>query len=233
MSNSAVIDTLIDFGLSRQESTVYESLLIHGDMSGYEVSKETSISRSNVYAALSSLVEKGCAYLKEGESTKYTPVELGVFTKNRLTELQKKAEFLEKNAPKKFSFSDGYITILGAKNISNKIREMLSKTEYRLYMMAPAGILDEFRQELQPLVSGGKKTVLITDGFALDGAKIYEAETKKGQIRLITDSNYVLTGTYSGDEHDTCLYSGQKNLVEVLKEALKNKITLLEKHIPA
>ena len=30
-----------------------------------------------------------------------------------------------------------------------------------------------------------------------------------------------------GDEHDTCLYSGQKNLVEVMKEALKDKITLL------
>ena len=52
------------------------------------------------------------------------------------------------------------------------------------------------------------------------------------QIRLITDSNYVLTGIYSSfnfcDEHEACLYSDQQNLVDVMKEALKNKIILLE-----
>ena len=44
---------------------------------------------------------------------------------------------------------------------------------------------------------------------------------------MITDSNYVLTGELFGGQHDTCLYSGQENLVEVMKEALKDKIILL------
>jgi hypothetical protein len=46
---------------------------------------------------------------------------------------------------------------------------------------------------------------------------------------LITDSSFVLTGIFSGNSHDTCLYSGQQNLVDVMKEALKNKIELLGK----
>ena len=89
MADTKAIDILIDFGLTRQEGTIYSALLNHGEMTGYEVAKDTGISRSNVYAALSALVEKGAAYLVEGESTKYRPVEIKTFTQNRISELQK------------------------------------------------------------------------------------------------------------------------------------------------
>jgi sugar-specific transcriptional regulator TrmB len=227
MADTKAIDILIDFGLTRQEGTIYSALLNHGEMTGYEVAKDTGISRSNVYAALSALVEKGAAYLVEGESTKYRPVEIKTFTQNRISELQKTAAWLEKHAPKKVIATDGYITIIGAKNIKNKIREMLAKTELRIYLMAPADVLGEFAGELEALVKAGKKVILLTKGFKLTGAKIYETKPDEGQLRFIADTAYVLTGDLTGDEHDTCLYSGQKNLVEVMKEALKDKITLL------
>ena len=227
MSDMNFIDSLNDFGLTRQEGTIYSALLNHGEMTGYEVAKDTGISRSNVYAALTALVEKGAAYLVEGESTKYRPVEISRFTSNRISELQKTAAWLEKHAPRKVISADGYITITGAKNIKNKIREMLEKTELRLYMMAPAEIIREFEKELQALVAAGKKIVLLTEDYKLKGATVYNAKPDEGQIRFITDSAYVLTGELTDDEHNTCLYSGQKNLVEVMKEALKDKITLL------
>ena len=129
MSETNFIDNLIDFGLTRQEGTIYSALLNHGEMTGYEVAKDTGISRSNVYAALTALVEKGAAYLVEGESTKYRPVEIKTFTENRISDLQKNAVWLEKHAPRKVIAADGYITIVGARNIKNKIREMLEKTE--------------------------------------------------------------------------------------------------------
>ena len=56
---------------------------------------------------------------------------------------------------------------------------------------------------------------------------VYITDAEAGQIRMIVDSAYVMTGEFTGSESDTCLYSGQKNLVSVMKEALKNKITLL------
>ena len=227
MSDMNFIDSLNDFGLTRQEGSIYSALLNHGEMTGYEVAKDTGISRSNVYAALTALVEKGAAYLVQGEATKYRPVEISRFTDNRISELKKTAVWLEKHAPRKVISCDGYITIIGAKNIKNKIRQMLSETELRLYMMAPADVLREFEGELSEIVKAGKKVVLLTQGFKLSGAKIYETKPEPGQLRFITDSSYVLTGELTGDEHDTCLYSGQKNLVEVMKEALKDKITLL------
>ena len=73
---SLLIENLTSFNLTRQEATIYVALLTHGQMTGYEVAKETGVARSNVYSALQSLVEKGALYLIEGETTKYLPVEI-------------------------------------------------------------------------------------------------------------------------------------------------------------
>ena len=227
MAETKIIDILTEFSLTRQEASIYAALLNHGDMTGYEVAKDTGFSRSNVYAALNALVEKGAAYLVQGESTKYRPVEIKTFTSNKIAELKKSAEYLEKHGPQKVIESEGYITIVGAKNIRNKMREMIEKTELRLYLMAPAQIVKDFEEDLKRLISEGKKIVLLTQDYSVKGAKVYNTKVEEGQIRFITDSAYVLTGELTDDEHNTCLYSGQKNLVEVMKEALKDKITLL------
>ena len=48
------------------------------------------------------------------------------------------------------------------------------------------------------------------------------------QIRLIVDSVKVLTGRISDGEDSTCLFSLNRNLVDVFKEMLKNEITLIQ-----
>lgn len=221
-------ECLKDFGLTGIEAAVYETLLRHGAMTGYEVSKETGISRSNVYSSLSGLVDKGAAYVSEGEASKYFPVEVSKFTDNSLRELKRKAELLVKNAPKPLEKADGYITISGTRHIRDKILEMLSECSYRVYVMAEASLLKDYEKELCKLASEGKKIVVLTEGMEIEGAIMYRTKPLPGQIRLITDSAYVLTGTIADKEDDTCLYSGQQNLVAVMKEALKNRIVLLE-----
>ena len=234
--NTTVTDSLISFGLTRQEAVIYETLLKHGEMTGYEVAKETGISRSNAYASLAGLADKGAAYLIKGEAVKYTPVPVAQFVTNTLASLAEKGEFLKTR-----DTTDGYITIQGAANIRNKIRQMLAETQHRLYVMAPSDIVAQFSDELVGHLTAGKKVVVLTDGLSqklieslLNAVKsedsaVYITNAEPGQIRLITDSAYVLTGELTGSESDTCLYSGQKNLVSVMKEALKNKITLLKK----
>ena len=229
MSSSLLIENLMTFNLTRQEATIYVALLTHGEMTGYEVAKETGIARSNVYSALQSLVEKGVLYLLEGETTKYIPVETETFLKNSFSQLEENAKIILENKPQKHIASEGYMTIVGSKNILAKIHEMLEKTKERLYVFAPQDILKDFEGDLIKLVEAGKKVVILSDDFEISGAICHKTQCEKSQIRLITDSSYVLTGVISSDEHDTCLYSGEKNLVDVMKEALKNKIELLGK----
>ena len=72
--------------------------------------------------------------------------------------------------------------------------------------------------------------VLLTDKVPekLKGAVSYKTEGKEEQVRLISDSRYVLTGELTGSPRDICLYSGQRVFVDALKEAMRNEIKLIE-----
>ncbi len=52
---------------------------------------------------------------------------------------------------------------------------------------------------------------------------MYLTECRKEQIRLITDSNDVLTGEITNRYEATCLYSSNSNLVEVFKDPWRMK----------
>lgn len=69
--------------------------------------------------------------------------------------------------------------------------------------------------------------IITNEPFDLPGATVYLTECRKEQIRLITDSNDVLTGEITNRYEATCLYSSNSNLVEVFKDALANEIQLL------
>ena len=226
-----VLEELTCFGLSRQEASIYVELIKHGKMTGYELSKETGISRSNVYAACAELVSKGACYLEEVESTKYIPVDLEIFLKNRINRLKEKADFIVAHKPAEVVNADGYITIRGSENIMDKVKQMIGCTSARIYLLASSKIIENFESELISLAKRNIKIVILSDGFSMANAKIYKTEVEPDQIRFISDSTFVLTGQLSGSVEDKCLYSGQENLVSVMKEYLKNKIFLLENNL--
>ena len=106
---------------------------------------------------------------------------------------------------------------------------MLIHTKYRVYLSMPIAFLESCREDLEHLIENGRKVVLlVSEEVVFPGAIIYITERKEAQIRLIVDSEYVLTGDMTGSPSDTCLYCGQKNFVNVFKESLKNEIKLIE-----
>ena len=183
-----IIEKLTYFNLTRQEATLYLTLLAEGRLTGYEATKLTGISRSNTYTALAGLVEKGAAYVLEDKATRYTPVPLDEFCENRVRRLQELKEELLRELPSTSQSVDGYITIKGATEIINKLKNT----------------------------------------FVLEGAIIYYAHKPNSQIRLIADSQEVLTGDLADGSNSTCLYSSKQNLVDLFKDALKNEIKLIE-----
>ena len=246
MEEAAIIEQLTLFGLSRQEAAIYLCLLKNEELTGYEVAKLTGISRSNVYNGLASLVEHGAAYVMEGTSTKYLAVALPEFCDNRVRYLMKVKERLVADGPKKSLPREGYITIEGYEHICDKIRHMILGAKMRIYFSATGAFLEEWTEEIRELVKAGKKVVLISednkelfskDEELRDGIIQYrvpehfrepeEEEQQMDQIRLIIDSEYILTGEVTGKNSDTCLYSGQKNFVRVFKDAMRNEIALI------
>lgn len=216
------------FGLTRQEAVIYECLYRNGALNGYETSKITGISRSNVYNTLAGLVEKGAAYRMEASSNKYIAVPVEEMCDNHLRRVEEAKQYLSKNLVKNQEENDGYITIEGYRHIQDKISNMLDKVELRLYLSVPSCYIPHYLSKLEELGEANKKVVLLTDEQVecSDLIQVYVSGPKEKQIHLIVDSQYVLTGDYSESENDTCLYSGQKNFVNVLKEALRNEIKL-------
>lgn len=224
------IEQLTEFGLTRQEATIYVELIRHGSMTGYEVSKETGISKSNIYAALKGLTLKGAAICEEREATKYLPVDVKLFCDNHLRSLEDTKKSLINNQPKQVIESEGYITISSDKNIKNKIHDMLSRCSKRLYLMAEARVIELFSDALSSLALEGKKVVLLSDKKVdIKKATFYKIESVDNNIRFIVDSDFVLTGSIKGSVDDTCLYSGQETLVNLVKETIKNKMLLADK----
>lgn len=221
----------MQFGLTRQEASIYQCLLSEGKISGYEVAKQTGISRSNAYGSLASMTEKGAAYLvEEGTTKKYVAVPLREFCKNYIRGLEESRRWLEKYMPSEKAYTPGYITIEGRSNILNKVRNMLSGAQQRVYLSCTRNHILLFVRELEELLEAGKKVVIVTDFAAEFGnAKVYTSGENKGnQIGVIVDSSLVLTGEYGEGSMNSCLYSGKENFVELYKNALANEIKLLE-----
>lgn len=204
----------------------------NSELTGYEIAKETGISRSNVYTALKSLVDKGAANIVEEKSTKYIAVPIEEFCNNKIQKLKDLKDDIAGKMPEKNTITDGYITVTGDENILNKMRYMLSSAKEIVYMSMSSEYVMMLVEDINKAIDNKLKVVIVTDKIvSIDSAKIYYSQKRQNQIRLITDSENVLTGEFSktnNSKNSSCLYSNKKNLVVLFKEALQNEIKLIE-----
>lgn len=229
MNMESFTEHIMKFDLTRQEAVIYECLLKNGKQTGYETAKMTGISRSNVYGALSALVDKGAAqYEEEPGARKYMAVDPQEFCENRIEQLKREEDWILLHVPEKKEEEDGYIAIAGRDHILSKARKLLQDTKERVYVSGNAEFLGEVLPVIREKETAGKKVVLITDCTEIDGpGKVYHTKDRKSQIGMIVDSRYVLSGEFGENTQNTCVYSGQRNFAELFKEAMANEIKLI------
>ena len=225
-----LIEGLTHFNLTKQEATLYVLLLKEGHLTGYEAAKLTGLSRSYTYTALAGLVANGAAYvLEEGKVTRYTPVPPEEFCTNKINRLQNIKQKILNQLPALKNDAEGYITIKGELEIINKLKNTVRQAEARIYVSANQRVMELLKSELMDALKRGLKVVIISDEqFTLPQAICYGTEKQNEQIRLIADSQTVVTGDLEDEENSTCLYSCKRNLVDLFKDALKNEIKLIE-----
>lgn len=233
MEEKGILDRLCLFGMTRQEANIYLCLYQNGGLTGYEVAKQTGISRSNVYNSLAALTDRGATYLEEGSSSKYVVVPIEEFCDNKIRQLSEEKSYLMENFPTASKQEIGYITIAGYRNIKDKIIHMLRQARLRVYLSASVVLIAQLEKELEGILAQNYKLVLITDGALTnevlkEKSICYIGEPKGNNVRLIIDSAYALTGVLNGKKEDTCLYTGQENFIQIFKDALRNEMRLIE-----
>ena len=224
-----IVECLMKAGFTRHEAMLYIALCQEGQLTGYEAAKTSGIPRSNAYLALAGLVDKGGAFRIDGDASKYAAVPADELVFNLRKDLEKVYQYIAKNAPVREASNEPYFTITGRENIVNKMSYLISHANERIYISTSPTELEFISGELAIAKDKGLKVVIITaQGFQLEGVTIYRNNKQPGQIRLIADTAHVLTGELKGTGESTCLYSKNRNLIQLIRESLTNEIKLIK-----
>jgi hypothetical protein len=136
---------------------------------------------------------------------------------------------LKSEAPKQKKEIDDYITIKTDRHIIDKMKNLVESTKERLYISANSQIINLVINEMNKIKHKNIKIVLITDDLLeFEGFTQFLGDKIKNQIRLIIDSKEVLTGSICEGDYSACLYSKNINLVNLIKESIKNEIKIIE-----
>lgn len=215
-------------GFTRHEAMLYITLCQEGDLTGYEAAKISGIPRSNAYLALAGLVDKGGAFRIDGDTSKYSAVPADELVFNLRKEIEQVYRHILENAPDREVSNDPYYTVTGRDNIIKKMCYLISQAKERVYISTSPAELEVVLNDLIGARDRGLKVVIITSqGFELPGVTIYRNEKQPGQIRIIADTAHVLTGELKAAGESTCLYSRNRNLIQLFKEAMGNEIKLI------
>jgi sugar-specific transcriptional regulator TrmB len=224
-----LLDCLVETGLTRQEARLFVLLCSEGELTGYEAAKLSGMSRSNAYLALAGLTDKGGAVCIDGEVRRYAAVPVAEFCQNKRRRLDEVLAVIRDQMPAARQLVEPFLTIKGRDNIRDKMHNLIRQARYRVYLSLAAEEAADVADDLAVLRDRGLKVVLITSRpFFLPGITLYYADKKPGQIRLIADSEGVLTGEISETGESSCLFSHHQALVTLFKEALINEIQVIK-----
>jgi len=223
-----VVDALMQAGFTKHESMLYVTLCREGELTGYEASKITGIPRSNAYLGLAGLTDKGGAYKINGETAKYAALDTVELVQNLKRKFSQVMKVIEEEIPQANKSKDTFATINGSIQILNKMKNLINQAEQRIYISISRDQLEYVIDELKGARERGLKVVIITsDNVQLEGMICYMAQKQYGSVRLITDSSNVLTGQLNGP-NPTSLFSMNLNMVDLIKDSLKNEIKLID-----
>lgn len=217
-----LINSLKKIGFTQQEAIIYIHLCKSSEITGYEAAKLSGISRSNAYASLSSLVDKGYANIVESSPSKYVAVPKEELIKNaerdfnyNINVIKNKLEFIQPQ-------QEPYLTITGEEHIINKLKNIIDSAEHRIYLSCNKDVLTALSSELQNAINRDLKVVILSSCDIDINDHIYYYLETYDSIKIITDTSKVLAGTLNQS-----LYSKNATLVSIIREAFINEIAVI------
>jgi len=217
-----LIDALRNLGFTQQEAVIFTKLTQSPSMTGYEAAKTCGISRSNAYASLSNLVEKGYAYTIEGNPVHYLAISKVDLIANAKRDFSKNIELIEEKLTSTVTTSEPYITVSGEKSILDKLKNIIFQAEHRIYISVSNTILKEIEEELVVACEKGLKIVILSSEDISCGEHIFYYTNRNTSIKLIADTKEILAGTL----HQS-LYSKNTTLVNIIRESIIDEISLI------
>lgn len=159
-----MIEHLKRIGLTELEARCYLSLVEKGEQTGYEVAKNISSSRSNVYASLNSLSKKGACRMIENKSTFYVAVPIEELISKLQLEFKQSATILNEEIKKQEDNQKRYnfYNTQGLEAIQSVIKRCIAHTEEEIIIDVDTKEANYFLPLLEEAENQGIKVTLIT-----------------------------------------------------------------------
>ena len=217
---------LLKLGLTPIEATVFTILCKNGALTGYEVAKLCGISRSNVYAALYSLQEKGKCYTVEGDTNKYIALSKEELLLCSKREMNTVLTALDTHFPEAIDLGDPYITVKGYTNVVEKIRNTILSCESHIYILTTKEQILLFQEEIEEISTSKRVTIICDKHLLLREALVYIKAKPPEGFHMIMDTRCVLTGDLSGSPQ--CLYTLNHSLVRLMRESFITELDMIK-----
>lgn len=131
-----LVAELQKIGLSQYESKAYIALLQHSPVTGYELSKRSSVPRSMIYEVISKLNDKGAIYTIPSETLKYSPVPPEAFLTRFRKNMDTTLDFLETSLQTLAQSREVAVVsqINGYRHVVDEILSLIEETKQELWL---------------------------------------------------------------------------------------------------
>lgn len=232
-----MIEHVKRMGLSDLEARCYLTLHEEADLSGYEIAKRVSVSRTNVYAALRSLLDKGVIRQSEGDPVTYDAVPIKELIRHLQSEFEQTAKTLVNGLTETPKSIPAFYNWQGVEQLVSAIRRAVANADKMIVADLFAEDVPLVEEALHFASERGVSVVLISLGECATRLRdVYVHKRPKDlpdsmarKFSILCDSRYAILGSFGRSVKPTALETNHPAVIETLKNAFVHD--LLMQHI--
>lgn len=228
------MELLTKIGLSELEARCYIALHEQSGLSGYEVAKRVSVSRTNVYAALRSLMDKGACRLIDGDPVRYDAVPIEQLLRHLRTEFDQTANLLvqqlktpPKEAPAFYNWQGQEAIVTAAQRlIANASRSIVVDLwAEELPLFQPALLEAELRGVTVVVIVLGDIRSPLNNVIFHKRDEAWPAHIER-KFSILCDGSSAVLGSFGGERRLSAVETDHAAVVEVLKNAFYHDLLM-------
>jgi sugar-specific transcriptional regulator TrmB len=236
-----ILSSLSKLGLTSFEAKAYLSLLERGNVTGYELSKQSGIPSSKIYSVLNALIKKEFITPLESRPIRYLPRTPKEVIEKCSSDLTETLTLLRRNLEKIHlrSNREEVVTknIFGKKEIFRKTREIIQGTRHTLYMALWREECRYIQAALRKVQTSGVKIYVVAYGpIPIRLGKIYShapsdplfRERKERRFVVVSDDHKALFASFSQGDSEKAVWTDNKGLVLLVRDFLIHEIYIVK-----
>lgn len=220
-----MIEELRSIGLSDLEARIYLVLLEEPEISGYEVAKRVSVSRTNVYAALRALTDKGVCRTIEAEPVLYDAVPIAELIRTMKTRFDQTSRLLlqELDAPPKKAAS--FYSWKGEQALRQAMDRVIANSEHSIIVDVWSEDFQAMEEALLDAEGRGVRVIVMTIGKVHTPLKEVITHLRSAdweghisrKFSVLADGKAALIGSFGKTVKLSALETDHPSIIELLK----------------